>query len=184
MPRTAGGCRPLLAPGQRLVSREGALWRWDGLTASADAPTAAAQRLAQKNRLAELDAEAVAATLVLRDGRSRTCRGRAGGSQGESRPSATPARPGAMPSTGWATRATRWPRPKRPAASLSAGAPPSTRRAPASSTDLAEAAAAFAEAETQLQNAPDLGDLQTAARTIRRQCRPRSRRACRCARRP
>ncbi|RWC68011.1 MAG: chromosome segregation protein SMC, partial [Mesorhizobium sp.] len=56
----------LLAPGQRLVSREGALWRWDGLTASADAPTAAAQRLAQKNRLAELDAEAVQATLVLR----------------------------------------------------------------------------------------------------------------------
>ena len=36
------------------------LWRWDGFTAGADAPTAAAQRLAQKNRLAELDAEAVA----------------------------------------------------------------------------------------------------------------------------
>ncbi|MDN2566836.1 chromosome segregation protein SMC [Aquibium sp. A9E412] len=59
----ADGARlqPELAPGQRLVSREGALWRWDGYTASADAPTAAAQRLAQKNRLAELDAEAVAA---------------------------------------------------------------------------------------------------------------------------
>ncbi|RWF29667.1 chromosome segregation SMC family protein, partial [Mesorhizobium sp.] len=56
----------LLAPGQRLVSRDGALWRWDGLTASADAPTAAAQRLAQKNRLAELDAEAVQATRILR----------------------------------------------------------------------------------------------------------------------
>ena len=56
----------LLAPGQRLVSREGALWRWDGLTASADAPTAAAQRLAQKNRLSELEAEAVAATVNLR----------------------------------------------------------------------------------------------------------------------
>ncbi|WP_406873809.1 chromosome segregation protein SMC [Aminobacter sp. P9b] len=56
----------LLMPGQRLVSREGALWRWDGLTASADAPTAAAQRLAQKNRLAELDAEAVEATLAVR----------------------------------------------------------------------------------------------------------------------
>ena len=56
---TADGRRlqALLAPGQRLVSREGALWRWDGLTASADAPTAAAQRLAQTNRLAELDAE-------------------------------------------------------------------------------------------------------------------------------
>ena len=56
----------LLTPGQRLVSREGALWRWDGFTASADAPTAAAQRLAQKNRLAELDAEAVAATKRVR----------------------------------------------------------------------------------------------------------------------
>ena len=50
-----------LAPGQRLVSREGALWRWDGLTAKADAPTAAAVRLAQKNRLADLHEE-------LRDG--------------------------------------------------------------------------------------------------------------------
>jgi chromosome segregation protein len=55
-----------LAPGQRLVSRDGALWRWDGLVASADAPTAAAQRLAQKNRLAELDAEALEATRRLR----------------------------------------------------------------------------------------------------------------------
>jgi len=57
----------LLKPGQRLVSREGALWRWDGFVASADAPTAAAQRLAQKNRLAELDAEATRAGAVLRD---------------------------------------------------------------------------------------------------------------------
>ena len=52
----------LLAPGQRLVTRQGALWRWDGYRAAADAPTAAAQRLAQKNRLAELDAEIVEAT--------------------------------------------------------------------------------------------------------------------------
>ena len=58
--------RSSLRPGQRLVSREGALWRWDGFTAGADAPTAAAQRLAQKNRLAELDDEAVRATKVLR----------------------------------------------------------------------------------------------------------------------
>jgi len=58
--------RAELAAGQRLVSRDGALWRWDGFTAGADAPTAAAQRLAQKNRLAELDAEAVDATKQLR----------------------------------------------------------------------------------------------------------------------
>jgi len=44
-----------LKPGQRLVSREGDLWRWDGFVAAADAPTAAAQRLAQRNRLEELE---------------------------------------------------------------------------------------------------------------------------------
>lgn len=48
---------PALKPGQRLVTLEGALWRWDGFVAAADAPTAAAQRLAQRNRLAELDEE-------------------------------------------------------------------------------------------------------------------------------
>jgi chromosome segregation protein len=58
--------RSELLPGQRLVSRGGALWRWDGFTAGADAPTAAAQRLAQKNRLAELNTEAVEATKQLR----------------------------------------------------------------------------------------------------------------------
>lgn len=47
--------QPLLAPGQRLVSVEGDLWRWDGLRLRAgDAQSAAALRLAQKNRLAAL----------------------------------------------------------------------------------------------------------------------------------
>ena len=40
-----------LAQGQRLVSRDGALWRWDGLTMAADAASAAATRLRQRNRL-------------------------------------------------------------------------------------------------------------------------------------
>lgn len=53
--------RALLKPGQRLVSKEGDLWRWDGFTQAAEAPTAAARRLAEKNRLGELDAEAQAA---------------------------------------------------------------------------------------------------------------------------
>ena len=44
-----------LETGQKLVSRNGALWRWDGLRARADAPTAAAQRLSQKNRLVVLE---------------------------------------------------------------------------------------------------------------------------------
>ncbi len=48
--------RLALRPGQRLVSREGDLWRWDGLVAAAEAPTAGARRLAARNRLAELEA--------------------------------------------------------------------------------------------------------------------------------
>jgi len=53
-----------LLPGQRLVSREGDLWRWDGFRAGAeDAPSAAALRLQQLNRLVQLkrDLEEVAA---------------------------------------------------------------------------------------------------------------------------
>ena len=44
--------QPVLKPGQRLVTVEGDLWRWDGFRALAqDAPTAAALRLQQLNRL-------------------------------------------------------------------------------------------------------------------------------------
>ena len=47
-----------LKPGQRLVSVEGDLWRWDGFRAGAeDAPSAAALRLQQINRLNELRAD-------------------------------------------------------------------------------------------------------------------------------
>jgi chromosome segregation protein len=56
--------QPLLQPGQRLVSREGDLWRWDGFRAGAeDAPSAAALRLQQLNKLTQLkrDLEEVAA---------------------------------------------------------------------------------------------------------------------------
>jgi chromosome segregation protein len=50
-----------LKAGQRLVSREGDLWRWDGFVAAAHAPTGAAQRLAQRSRFSEIEAELVAA---------------------------------------------------------------------------------------------------------------------------
>ncbi|MGE0563633.1 MAG: chromosome segregation protein SMC [Pseudolabrys sp.] len=46
-----------LKPGQRLVSAEGDLWRWDGFVAAAHAPTGAARRLAQRSRLAEIETE-------------------------------------------------------------------------------------------------------------------------------
>ena len=52
-----------LRPGQRLVSPEGDLWRWDGYRAWAeDAPSAAALRLQQLNRLEELKQHSERAT--------------------------------------------------------------------------------------------------------------------------
>lgn len=50
--------REQLRPGQRLVSRDGGLWRWDGFTTEADAKTAAAIRLEQRNRLQVLERDA------------------------------------------------------------------------------------------------------------------------------
>jgi chromosome segregation protein len=58
------GLQAQLLPGQRLVSLEGDLWRWDGYRSGADdAPSAAALRLRQLNRLVALkrDLEEVAA---------------------------------------------------------------------------------------------------------------------------
>ncbi|MBN2907735.1 MAG: chromosome segregation protein SMC, partial [Rhodobacteraceae bacterium] len=57
VPDAATGARlqSALKPGQRLVSLAGDLWRWDGFRAGAeDAPSAAALRLQQLNRLVEL----------------------------------------------------------------------------------------------------------------------------------
>ena len=43
-----------LVQGQRLVSRDGALWRWDGFAVSASATTSATARLEQRNRLKDV----------------------------------------------------------------------------------------------------------------------------------
>ncbi|MFT4999575.1 MAG: chromosome segregation protein [Paracoccaceae bacterium] len=60
------GLQSDLLPGQRLVSTQGDLWRWDGFRAGAeDAPSAAALRLQQINRLDELtNALSEAATIA------------------------------------------------------------------------------------------------------------------------
>lgn len=58
-----------LAQGQRLVSRAGGLWRWDGLTVKAGAPVAAALRLEQRNRLEELRRQVAALEQRLSDAR-------------------------------------------------------------------------------------------------------------------
>jgi chromosome segregation protein len=43
-----------LVPGQRLVDRQGRMWRWDGFTRIAPGPSPAAEQLRHKNRLAVL----------------------------------------------------------------------------------------------------------------------------------
>ena len=45
-----------LAPGQRLVTLDGHLWRWDGFTRTPAAPVAAAERLEQQARLQDAQA--------------------------------------------------------------------------------------------------------------------------------
>ncbi|MER8405983.1 chromosome segregation protein SMC [Mesorhizobium sp. M1307] len=149
----------LLAPGQRLVSREGALWRWDGFTASADAPTAAAQRLAQKNRLAELDAEAVHATRTLREAEQALAQAEQALAQASD--AERNARQAGRDAQHWldAARNTL-------AEAEKAGGELSSRRAALDEARARivdsheETAAAFVEAEMLLQDAPDLGDLQ------------------------
>jgi chromosome segregation protein len=47
--------QPRLKPGQRLVSRAGDLWRWDGYTLRAGAMAAATARLHHRNRLRDLE---------------------------------------------------------------------------------------------------------------------------------
>src|SRR6201999_3968027 len=46
-----------LKTGQRLVSPEGDVWRWDGFVAAAHAPTGAARRLAERARLIDVENE-------------------------------------------------------------------------------------------------------------------------------
>ncbi len=46
-----------LRTGQRLVSLEGDVWRWDGFVAAAHAPTGAARRLAERARLVDIESE-------------------------------------------------------------------------------------------------------------------------------
>ncbi len=55
-PEAGDALQPRLRPGQRLVSRAGHLWRWDGYRGvPADAPSEAALRLEQRNRAEALE---------------------------------------------------------------------------------------------------------------------------------
>jgi chromosome segregation protein len=51
--------QPSLTPGQRLVDREGRLWRWDGFVSFGCGPSLAAEHLRHRNRLVVLESEIV-----------------------------------------------------------------------------------------------------------------------------
>ncbi len=53
--------QPGLKPGQRLISRFGDLWRWDGYSVRAGTAMAAGARLIERGRLASLNADALVA---------------------------------------------------------------------------------------------------------------------------
>lgn len=53
----AEALQPALRPGQALVTMAGGHWRWDGLVARPGAPSPAAARLQQRNRLEQLEAQ-------------------------------------------------------------------------------------------------------------------------------
>jgi chromosome segregation protein len=67
----------LLKPGQRLVSGEGDLWRWDGFVAVAGAPTPTARRLVEKNRLGDLSDQAETARQAAEQVKSEAMRAQA-----------------------------------------------------------------------------------------------------------
>jgi chromosome segregation protein len=67
-----------LKPGQRLVSLEGDLWRWDGFAAAAHAPTGAARRLAERARLADIETELQGARAEVESARGRVETAQAG----------------------------------------------------------------------------------------------------------
>ena len=77
-----------LTPGQCLVSRDGGAWRWDGYTVQPGAPTPAAIRLRQRNRLAMLREDAAvrhAAWQTARTGRAAAEAAAAAAQEGERR---------------------------------------------------------------------------------------------------
>lgn len=58
-----------LQVGQRLVSKDGGLWRWDGFVRRADAPLSQAEQLEQRARLEALEAKLPEAETLLADAR-------------------------------------------------------------------------------------------------------------------
>ena len=137
-----------LRTGQRLVSREGDLWRWDGFVAAAHAPTGAARRLAQRSRFTEIDGELAMARSEVEARRGALEIAQSAFEAASSAETETRARERDL---------------NRQAARLSALAEARARL----TTSRDEAAAARIEAETSLGALPPASDLETKLAQVR-----------------
>ena len=158
--------QPGLQPGQSLVSRAGAVWRWDGYTVRAGTPSAAAVRLQQRNRLASLrDALAQAATAAETARQARitaeTVERNAVAAEAQARPARRDAE-------------ARLDHGRRDAAALHAQAAAAASAIAALDAQIgplqpeaAEAASALAAAEAQHAALPDMAALRAAADSAR-----------------
>ena len=69
-PTVAAGLQVRLLQGQRLVSKDGGLWRWDGFVRLPDAAGPGAVRLHQRTRLRQLEVEHTQQAAVLSTGQA------------------------------------------------------------------------------------------------------------------
>ncbi len=156
-----------LAPGQVLVSREGAVWRWDGYTIRAGTPTAAAVRLQQRNRLSVLERDLAAASQNAETARAdaASCRRRRPGSDSGGAAGARRARRGrAAAGTERARRISECARRRREIAARLAAIDAQIERLAA---EREEAGAGLAQAREAQSTLPDLTILRRAVDSAR-----------------
>ncbi len=154
--------QPGLLPGQCLVSRAGALWRWDGYTVRAGTPSAATLRLQQRTRLAGLRIQ-----LAVADAATAEARAACTAADATERAAAAAE---AQARTGRRDAAVRAGRAGQAAAALQAQADAAAAtlagldaQCAALAPETAAAAAALDQARTQRAGLPDPGQLGAAA---------------------
>ena len=132
---TASASRPRCGRVSASSRQEGDLWRWDGFVSTAEAPTPAARRLVEKNRLGDLSREAEAAQASGRSGQGARRRARRPRCAKRRTPKARLASARAKREAPRTPRATSSPRPSAPRAD--AFAPFRARRGAGARADIA-----------------------------------------------
>ncbi len=165
-PEAGSGLLPRLRAGQQLVSLAGDLWRWDGYVAASGAPTPAAQRLASRNRLAELDTQRKAAAALVGERRAalQAAQAELRNAEGAERSARETAKGAARQLSDARDRLGRA---ERAVAEVVARRDALAGQAARLDADIAENTAAHGEAEAALAAMPDHADLAAALAAVR-----------------